>query len=200
MKTRLTNLLSTLFAEPRPGEEHYRFLFEQFPDAILVCDSTGKIIESNPPATALLGYSHRELAMINIADLYCKREAWQKSFRYDKLLAHGTTRKDTVFRCKSFRRLLVEITEQLLPDGRFIAFIRDISEKKRTEDALKTAVDRYHILARAYGDTVWDWDIVNNTKTYDPGLKKLFGYNIRNIENASQWANKKIHPEFLLYC
>lgn len=195
--TRLTSLLSKFFTASLPGDEAYRVLFEQSPDAILICESTGNILDSNPSATELLGYSGRELAMMNIGDLYCKREAWQKSFQYDKLLAQTATRKDTVFRRKSFLRIQVEITEQLLADGRFVATIRDISERKKAEEALTAAVERYHTLARAYGDTVWDWDLINNTRLFDPGLKKLFGYNLRHVDNVTKWINEKLHPEDL---
>lgn len=195
--TRLTNLLSTLFPAARPGEEIYRALFEQASDAILICDSAGHILESNPAATDLLGYSDRELAMMNIADLYCRRDARQKSFAYDKLLAQTTTRKDTVFRRKSFLRIQVEVTEQMLPDGRIVANIRDIGERKRTEETLTAAIERYHILARAYGDTVWDWDLIANTRIYEPGLKTLTGYNLRHIDNATAWSNERLHPEDL---
>lgn len=194
MKTRLTNLLSTLFPIGRPSEDAYRVLFDQAPDAILICNSAGDILECNPAATALLGYNHGELVTMNIGDLYCRREARQKSFRYDKLLSQTATRKDTVFRRKSFRRIDVEVTEHMLPDGRVVATIRDIGQRKKTEEALTASVERYHILARAYGDTVWDWDLVANTKIYDPGLKKLSGYNLRQIDNASKWANEKLHP------
>jgi len=197
MKTRLKDFLSGLLVTRRQNSEGYRALFEGSADAILICDSAGNILDCNPSATVLLGYSNQELVMLNIGDLYCKKEARQRSFSYDKLLARTTTRKETVFRLKSFRRIQVEVTEQLLDDGRFIAIIRDISEQKKNEETLTSTVERYHTLARAYGDTVWDWDLITNARLYDPGLKKLFGYNLRHIDNASKWANEKTHPEDL---
>ena len=163
MKTRLTNLLAGLFTTLRPGNNQYRALFEQAADAILVCQDTGRILESNPGAARLLGYSKRELALMNIADFYCRRENKDISPLYEELLANKTVR----------------------------------TERKKTEQALRSAIERYHILARATGDTIWDWDIVANTKIYDPGLKKLFGYDIRQIDNATKWLNEKLHPEDL---
>jgi two-component system sensor histidine kinase UhpB len=197
MKTRLTSIFSGFFATLRHGHEQYRALFEQAADATLICSSSGRILESNPSATHLLGYSRRDLTLMHIADLHCKRENREKTFHYDELLTHKTIRTERMIRCKDFHLIPMEVTAQLLPDGEFMTTLRDISERKKTEQTLRAAIERYHMLARATGDTIWDWDIIANTKIYDPGLKKLFGYDLRLIDNASQWLNDKLHPEDL---
>ncbi len=197
MKTRITNLLAGLFTTLRPGNTQYRALFEQAADAILICTETGRILESNPGASRLLGYSKRELALMNIADFYCKRENKDKSPLYEDLLVNTAVRTERMIRCKNFLLVPMEVNAQLLPNGDFTAILRDITERKETEQTLRATIERYHILARATGDTIWDWDIVANTKIYDPGLKKLFGYDLRHIDNATQWLNEKLHPEDL---
>jgi len=45
----------------KESEEKYRFLFEKSPFSILLIDSTGRIVDSNPSIEKLIGYSKSEL-------------------------------------------------------------------------------------------------------------------------------------------
>src|SRR5579859_7275888 len=45
----------------RRSEEHARMLFEYSPDAALVCDAKGQIMEANARVTALFGYERKQL-------------------------------------------------------------------------------------------------------------------------------------------
>ena len=80
-----------------------------------------------------------------------------------------------------------------------VSFALEIFEKERlrnkAEEAIKKAVERYDILARATSDTIWDWDIVNNTMLYNDGITQMFGYNAAEVENVVDWWNEKLHPD-----
>jgi len=195
--TRFKDFLSRLIVTRRHSEENYLVLFEQASDAILLSDGTGNILDSNKSATQLFGYNRRELAGMHITDLYTRGELQERSLQYKDLLTTTAIRAERTIIRKNSQQVPVEVAVKLLPDGRFMAILRDISERKKTEQALKAAVERYDILAQATSDTIWDWDIAGNTKLYNPGLKKMFGYDIRSIDNASKWLNDKIHPEDL---
>jgi two-component system sensor histidine kinase UhpB len=197
MKTRFKNFLLKPFLARRQSEEKYRVSFEEASDAMLISDSTGNILDSNRSATQLFGYSSRELAGMHITDLYFRGELQERSLQYKDLLTTTAIRAERTIVRKSDRHVSVEVTVKLLPDGRFMAILRDISERKKTEQELKAAVERYDILAQATSDTIWDWDIAGNTKLYNPGLTKMFGYDSCSIDNASKWLNEKIHPEDL---
>lgn len=41
-----------------------------------------------------------------------------------------------------------------------IEYIRDISERKKTEVALRESRERYALAARGANDGLWDWDLV----------------------------------------
>lgn len=71
----------------------------------------------------------------------------------------------------------------------------DITELKNAETKMKTAIERYDILARATSDTIWDWDMVNNKMLYNEGINKMFGYHSSEVENIIDWWNEKIHPD-----
>jgi len=76
-----------------------------------------------------------------------------------------------------------------------IANLRDISERKEAEIKIRSAVERYDILSQATSDTIWDWDIVNNTMLYNEGITKMFGYHASEVENVVDWWNEKLYPD-----
>lgn len=65
---------------------------------------------------------------------------------------------------------------------------------ERTKE-IRSAIERYDILFRATSDTIWDWDIVNNTMLYNEGISKTFGYQAAEVSNVVDWWNEKLHPD-----
>ena len=88
-----------------------------------------------------------------------------------------------------------EINARMLPDGRSLAFVRDITERKRTEKTMRMALERYDILSKATSDTIWDWDITNNRMHYNEGISKMFGHQITETGNIADWWKANIHPD-----
>ncbi len=80
-----------------------------------------------------------------------------------------------------------------------VSFALEIFEKERlrnkAEEEIEIAVERYDILARATSDTIWDWNIVNNTMLYNNGITQMFGYHASEVENVVDWWNEKLYPD-----
>ncbi|MBS1602678.1 MAG: PAS domain S-box protein [Bacteroidetes bacterium] len=181
----------------RESEEKYRTLIEEASDAIFIGDSEGLILESNLSAWKLSGFDKDELTSMNIRQLYSPEEIRQRPLRIRELLEEKVVRSERTIIRKDGSGVPVEATVKRLSDGRFMAILRDNSERKLAEDKLRAAVEKYELAAQATSDTIWDWDIVRNTKTYNAGIKEVFGYDVHEIQDASQWIIDKIHPEDL---
>jgi PAS domain S-box-containing protein len=80
-----------------------------------------------------------------------------------------------------------------------ISFALEVFEKEKLRSKaaaeIKIAVERYDILAQATSDTIWDWNIANNTMLYNEGITKMFGYKASEVENVVDWWNEKLHPD-----
>lgn len=137
-----------LFVTRRQSEEKYRVLFEEASDAILISDGLGQILESNRSASHLFGYSHHELAQLMLSDLYAHKHSVEASL---PCLTDKIARTEIRIIHKDLHRIPVEVTTRLLPDGRFMAMLRDISERKKEEDRIAKAIieaeekERLHI-------------------------------------------------------
>jgi len=69
-------------------------------------------------------------------------------------------------------------------------FFRDISERKRSEQEILAANERFEKVAEATNDAIWDWDIENKTFFRGKGIEKFFGGQVkRQIEEKDFWQD-----------
>ncbi|MBI4529072.1 MAG: PAS domain S-box protein [Deltaproteobacteria bacterium] len=128
----------------RFSELRYRRLFEVARDGVLILDSVSrKITDANPFITELLGYAREELL---------GKELWQIGLLKDEQASHAAFRElqqqgliryeDLPLQTKSGEKREVEMVANLYEeDGkRVIQYnIRDITERKQAEEALRRA-------------------------------------------------------------
>jgi PAS domain S-box-containing protein len=116
-----------------------RALLEHAPDAVFVADAGGRYLEVNAAACRLLGYARDELLRMGIPDV----------IPADTLLDYEQVRA-AAYEGKPFRgqwelvrkdgsRVPVEAHATVLPDGRWQSFVRDVTEQRRAEAALREA-------------------------------------------------------------
>ena len=123
------------------SEETYRQLFEAESDAIFLIDNeTGRLLEANSAATALYGYSREELLAMRNVDLSFEPEQTSQVTKASPPNPGQVIRiPERVHRRKNGEPVTVEITGRFfVHKGRsvHIAAIRDITERKLTEQAL----------------------------------------------------------------
>jgi PAS domain S-box-containing protein len=109
---------------------------EHAPDSILVADKTGHYIEVNPAACTMLGYTEQEILNMSISDLLPpeKKEAGIEAFR--RLTQVGQYRRVFDLLKKDGNVVSIELESVKLPDGTFMAFCKDITERKKSEKKL----------------------------------------------------------------
>ena len=139
-------------AELRMSEERYRLLFNTANDAVFVHELTeegvpGKFIEANNIACSKLGYSREELLEMTPFDLNDpEMDDTRRITRGEIALHENNLMFETVKITKDGRRIPFEINGHLFEiDGRsmVLAIARDITERKRAEEALRESEERF---------------------------------------------------------
>jgi PAS domain S-box-containing protein len=126
----------------KESEARFRTLFEQAIDGIFVTDRNGNYLDANPSACKMLGYTREELLRLNIEQVWAPEEAAQALTNLGHLEpGAASVRVETVVR-KDGTRLTVEVIANLRPDGLIQAITRDISDRKRAEEALQQSEQR----------------------------------------------------------
>jgi PAS domain S-box-containing protein len=131
----------------RASEVRYRRLFETAQDAILILDGdSGKIIDSNPFLSDLLGYSPDELRGKELWEIGLFQDIAASRAAFHQLQKEGYIRyEDLPLETKEGRCAHVEFVSNVYQvEGRQViqCNIRDISDRKRAEEALREA-DRH---------------------------------------------------------
>jgi len=128
----------------RESEERFRSLFENAPVLIHLLDRHGTILLTNPISASELGYSQKELVGCKIAEFFTP--ASQKIFaeQFPDLLEKGVNRQEVELVCKDGKILIMHCTTSAVRDEQgnirfFVAFQRDITERRRAEQELRQA-------------------------------------------------------------
>ncbi len=119
------------------SEEKYRTLVEQASDAIFIADTNGRFITVNTSACKLAQCSEEELLQMSFYDFAVMEDIQKNPFHFDELKEGKTVITERIMKRKDAVELNVEITAKLLSDGRLLAFVRDISERKKAEQSIR---------------------------------------------------------------
>ncbi len=151
-------------------------------DAIVLVNAAGAIQWANAATLEVLGYRPEDLVGIQVCDLVepADREAWRALV--DRLLDDPATPVRRTFRCRhgdGSIRWTEGVARNLLQDprvGGMVVFYRDVSDRKATEEQLKTTEDRYGHLFTAATDVIFEADPEGYFRFVNPQTLRLFEF------------------------
>jgi PAS domain S-box-containing protein len=73
-----------------------------------------------------------------------------------------------------------------------IAISRDITERVRSEQALRDSEERFRLAALATGDAIWEWDLARGTIVWSSSSAELTG---ESPGEGFDWWHERIHPD-----
>ena len=160
----------------RESVHKYRMLVEQATDVISITNPQGDYIEVNSKACELLGYTREELLQMNMADLIPPEDLAAQPIHFAELRAGQTVLTERRLRRKDGSPVLVETSARMLEDGRIQAIVRDITERKRVEAALRENVHKYRMLVEQAADVISIIDPEGNYIEVNSKACELLGY------------------------
>lgn len=152
----------------RESEEHFRTLFEQTTDGILVTDANGRFVDANTAACRQLGYPREELLMLTAANIVLPEDIERLTQEITRLTGEGggVIRTEWKLRRKDGSIFFCEVTAKKLPDGRLQAFLRDVTEARHSQALLQ---ERQYFLQQvldAEPGTVYIFDLATRSNVY----------------------------------
>ncbi|WP_053228391.1 ATP-binding protein [Spirochaeta cellobiosiphila] len=127
----------------------YQTLFTQAYDCIILTDKDLRLIEVNPAATRLLGYTKKEFLKLNLTDIYVKDEN-PHTTKFQDIPEEPLFESE--LRHKSGYIVPVEVTVSPLDlpgESIYLYFFRDITERKKAQITMKRAKETAEEASRA---------------------------------------------------
>ena len=122
----------------RQSESNFRALFDQAPEGVFIADVDGRCVDVNTAACQMLGYEAEELIGRTIFDFLPGGDAPRLIDAREGSLPPGWVEVwEWTLKRKDDALVPVEVTGKTLPDGRWQAFLRDISRRKQREEELR---------------------------------------------------------------
>jgi PAS domain S-box-containing protein len=161
--------------------EKYRRLFESTIEGVLINGSDGKVSSLNLAAAKILGYgSPKELIGKPAVELYADpesrtrllQELTEKGYVKERELAWK--RKDG-----SLIEILASVTVQKDEKGNMLrteGIIRDVTEKKKADEALKRSERKYRDFADSLPEIAFEVDEKGNVTFFNRRASEILGY------------------------
>src|SRR5947207_5306323 len=172
------------------GDERFRRLLEAAPDAMVIVDRTGRMLLINSQTESMFGYSREELLNQPVKILIPERFRQKHSQHRDAYHAAPHPRPmgiglELYGRRKDASTFPVEISLSPLEEQGGVlvtAAIRDVSERKRAEEALRQSQERFRLLVEEVKDyAIFMLDPTGKIVSWNNGAQKIKGYTAKEI-------------------
>lgn len=183
------------------SEKFLNTIFDSIRDPFCIFDKEFKILKANQ--------AYAELRQKSLDDLYgvkCHEALYGTDAQCDNCIVNTTFRsKDP---CAKDKRITLNDGTQIWLDiytypiydeqgnvACVVEYIRDVSERRRTELALRESQERYALAAQGTNDGMWDWNLQSNSIYYSPRWKQMLGLSEKLVsESPEEWVSR-IHPD-----
>jgi PAS domain S-box-containing protein len=186
----------------RKSEKKYRELFETSIDAIATSDISGHFVDCNQSCLKMLGYTLEEMKKLTYQQLTPEKWREKEAEIIEKeVLQKGYTaehEKELVRKDGSVipvsNRVWATFDENGKPKAMW-CIVRDITERKKTEQTLRASLERYRSFIGVTGELGWTTNSEGEVVEDIPSFRKFTG---QNYDAVKGWGwSKAIHPDDL---
>lgn len=193
-------------AKLHESEARKNAIFEAALDAMILIDHGGRVIEFNPAAEKTFGYSRQEVLGMEMSELLAHPDSRSRHKenlkRYESSQEQGSLmgrRMESPLLRKNGEVFLAEIAMQPIPmqaTSSFAIMLRDITEQKRSEEALRQSNQRFRRLVDSdiVGIIIFNRDGLISEANH--AFLEMVGYNRSQLSRNEISYNKLTPPEY----
>jgi len=165
----------------RDSEARYRWLFEStaIDGLIILHAKTGQVVDVNPFLSKLLGFSREQVIKKKIWELGYFKDILANKKNFKDLLQKGSIRYDGLpLKTADGRQIDVEFVGHVYEAGNqkmIQCSIRDITERKRTEEKLRETTDYLEKLITFANVPIVVWDSQFRITRFNHAFESLLG-------------------------
>jgi PAS domain S-box-containing protein len=162
----------------REREALYRAATGASADGFWMADLEGRLLDVNDAYVRRSGYSREELLSMRISDVEAQENPSVTAAHVRNIIEHGSDRFETLHRAKDGAIWPADITATYWPikGGRLFVFIRDITERKRAEEARRESEARFRSYIASAPLAVLVADKGGRLIDFNPAALEMLGY------------------------
>ncbi|HEV7347640.1 PAS domain S-box protein [Telluribacter sp.] len=173
-----------------------RKILESITDGFFTLNQEWEVISWNREAERLLGFSKEEIIGKNFWQVYEEAQFLQFYTEYHRAVTDQVSVHFVEY--LPSRDAWFDVSGYPTEDG-LLVFFKDITLRKRVDEQIRIAKERYDLMAKATHDAIWDWDLSTNEIRWGDGYRTLFGYDVKDeITTSDSWSGH-IHPDDISY-
>ena len=183
----------------RESEKKFRELFDEAPVGYFEYDAQGRILSVNRTELEMLGYSLEEMRGQPVWKFVVEEEIAHHQI-LSKLAGTMPPARDLerTYRRKDGTTFPAIIEDRLLRDEKgsikgLRATIQDITERKQTEEALRSSEEKYRTILENIEDGYYEVDIAGNLTFFNDSFCRIYGYPREELMgmNDRQYTNQE---------
>ena len=175
-----------------------QFSVENAAEAIFWIGSNGDVTYANQAAHTMLGYAEGDLIGRKVfeIDMSYSPSTWALHWAHTKNCGSKTI--ESSYCAKDGRTFPVEMNikhQQFAETEFYCAFVRDITERKITEEKLRASEERFRLTLDATSNGMWDRDLKRNTIFYGSNWATALGYKDEDLRSGAISWEGLLHPD-----
>ncbi|MBD3254757.1 MAG: PAS domain S-box protein [Candidatus Lokiarchaeota archaeon] len=144
---------------------------------------TKRAIRWNDSFRKISGYTNEEIASLTTPDAYYNEEDLKKaSVNTEEIINKGEATLELSLITKNGQSIPFEYSARRYKsrtgEDLILAFGRDVTERKQTQEALKKSEERYRLISENSGSFVWVTDMNLNLTYVGPSVQKILGFKV----------------------
>jgi PAS domain S-box-containing protein len=164
----------------RENEERYRALFSRASDGICIMSTDGELVEINGSFALMHGYGVQEMQQMCLKDLDTPETLCMADERIRRLFDGETLTFEVEHYHKDGHIFPLEVSASLIASGKetyIQSFHRDISERKRSDDALRDSEARFrNLLQEVPSIAVQGYAPDGTTQYWNQASERIYGF------------------------
>jgi PAS domain S-box-containing protein len=132
------------------NEKRLSTYIDNAPDGIFVADSEGSYIDVNPAACRITGYEKDELLSMHLIELLVPEDVDKAENHFKTVVKKGRATGDFHYRRKDGVVNIWTIDAVKLDENTFLGFAKDITDRKKSDEALKSSERLLRTIAKNY--------------------------------------------------
>jgi len=166
-------------------EKLYHLLFDHSPDGILIVDPmTTRFLDFNETACRQHGYSREEFSQLNIFDVEIDETPEEIQLHIEYVIQRGISDFETRHRTKQGEIINLHVTAQyteVLGKPVYYCIIRDITERKRMQTALRESEKRLADIIDFLPDATFVIDLSGKVIAWNRAVEEITGVKTEDI-------------------